>query len=134
MAFALKNGARHSLVRRSGFRYDAAGFADAADRSIAPPERALDAALRPRAFPPETGSLLPGLLAATRTGPSPAGDDELMHGSRHHRPPHSGRTSLAKYTLAARRISLALRSSRTSRSKLLSRSRSSVVSPSRREP
>jgi hypothetical protein len=29
-------------------------------------------------FPPEAGSLLPGLLAATRTGPSPAGDDELV--------------------------------------------------------
>jgi len=38
----------------------------------------LDAALRPQAFPPEAGSLLPGLLAATRTGPTPAGDDELM--------------------------------------------------------
>jgi hypothetical protein len=37
----------------------------------------LDAALRPRAFPPEADSLLPGLLAATRTGPTPAGDDEL---------------------------------------------------------
>ena len=42
------------------------------------PKRMLDAALRPRAFPPKAGSLLPGLLAATRTGPSPAGDDELV--------------------------------------------------------
>src|SRR4051812_12488096 len=56
----------------------------------------LDAALRPRAFPREAGSLLPGLLAATRTGPSPAGDDELVVESRcsTHRPPtvwaHSG--------------------------------------------
>src|SRR5215217_8263767 len=56
----------------------------------------LDTALRPRAFPPEAGSLLPGLLAATRTGPSPAGDDELVVESRcsTHRPPtvwaHSG--------------------------------------------
>src|SRR5215217_2400889 len=49
----------------------------------------LDTALRPRAFPPEAGSLLPGLLAATRTGPSPAGDDELVVESRcsTHRPP-----------------------------------------------
>ncbi len=29
-------------------------------------------------FPPDAGSLLPGLLAATRTGLPPAGDDELM--------------------------------------------------------
>src|SRR3954454_24404185 len=56
----------------------------------------LDAALRPEAFPPQAGSLLPGLLAATRTGPSPAGDDELVVESRcsNHRPPtvwaHSG--------------------------------------------
>ena len=42
------------------------------------PQRALDAALRPRAFPPEAGSLLPGLLTATRAGLAPAGDDELM--------------------------------------------------------
>ncbi len=51
---------------------------DAADRSVAHPRGMLDAALRPRAFPPEADSLLPGLLAATRTGPSPAGDDELV--------------------------------------------------------
>ena len=57
---------------------------NAADRSVAHPRRMLDAALRPRAFPPEAGSLLPGLLAATRTGPTPAGDDELIAGSRHH--------------------------------------------------
>ena len=61
---------------------------DAADRSVAHPRRMLDAALRPRAFPPATGSLLPGLLAATRTGPTPAGDDELAVRSRsNHRPP-----------------------------------------------
>src|ERR1700733_13136972 len=49
----------------------------------------LDTALQPRAFPPEVGSLLPGLLAATRTGPSPADDDELVAESRcsTHRPP-----------------------------------------------
>ena len=38
---------------------------------------ASDAGLRRRAFPPDAASLLPGLLAATRTGLSPAGDDEL---------------------------------------------------------
>ena len=51
---------------------------DAADRSVAPPERALDAGLRPDPFPGRAASLLPGLLAATRTGLSPAGGDELM--------------------------------------------------------
>jgi hypothetical protein len=62
---------------------------NAADRSVAHPRRMLDAALRPRAFPREAGSLLPGLLAATRTGPTPAGDDELVVESRrsNHRPP-----------------------------------------------
>jgi hypothetical protein len=50
---------------------------DASDRSVAPPNRAFDAALRPRAFPPEASSLLPGLPTATRTGPSPVSDDEL---------------------------------------------------------
>src|SRR3954471_4775086 len=49
----------------------------------------LDTALRPRPFPAEAGSLLPGLLAATRTGPTPAGDDGLVVESRgwNHRPP-----------------------------------------------
>ena len=51
---------------------------DATDRSVAPPCRALDAGLRPGPFPDQAASLLPGLLAATRTGLTPAGDDELM--------------------------------------------------------
>ena len=42
-----------------------------------PLHRAFDAALRRRAFPPDAGNLLPGLLAATRTGLPPASDDEL---------------------------------------------------------
>ena len=51
---------------------------------VAPPNRAFDAGLRPRPFPDETASLLPGLLAATRTGLTPAGDDELTnHGHLH---------------------------------------------------
>ena len=49
----------------------------ATDRPVAPPSRAFDTALRRRAFPPDAGSLLPGPLAATRTGLSPVGDDEL---------------------------------------------------------
>ena len=56
---------------------DAAGFACAADRSVAPPQRAFDAGLRPGQFPGQAASLLPGSLAITRTGLPPAGDDEL---------------------------------------------------------
>src|SRR4051794_23605982 len=43
------------------------------------PLRAFDAGLRPRPFPDEAASLLPGLLAATRTGLPPASDDELTN-------------------------------------------------------
>ena len=51
---------------------------DAADRTVAPPKGAFDAGLRPDPFPGRAASLLPGLLVATRTGLSPAGDDELV--------------------------------------------------------
>ncbi len=51
---------------------------DAADRRVAPSNKASDAGLRPDPFPDQAASLLPGLLAATRTGLTPAGDDELM--------------------------------------------------------
>jgi len=51
---------------------------DAADRRVAPPNGAFDAGLRPGPFPDRAASLLPSLLAATRTGLSPADDDELM--------------------------------------------------------
>jgi len=51
---------------------------DAADRLVAPPKGAFDAGLRPDPFPDRAASLLPGLLAATRTGLTPAGDDELV--------------------------------------------------------
>jgi len=49
----------------------------ATDRSVAPPERAFDTGLRPDQFPNQAASLLPGLLTATRTGLTPASDDEL---------------------------------------------------------
>src|SRR5664279_4778285 len=45
---------------------------------LLPLHRAFDAGLRPGPFPDRAASLLPGLLAATRTGLTPAGDDELM--------------------------------------------------------
>src|SRR6266700_5967011 len=51
----------------------------ATDRIVAPPYRASDAGLRPGPFPDRAASLLPGLLAATRTGLTPAGDDELTN-------------------------------------------------------
>jgi len=44
-----------------------------------PPTGAFDAGLRPRPFPDDTASLLPGLLTATRTGLTPANDDELTN-------------------------------------------------------
>src|SRR4051794_24754578 len=42
-----------------------------------PLEWAFDTGLRPRPFPDEAASLLPGPLAVTRTGLTPASDDEL---------------------------------------------------------
>jgi hypothetical protein len=50
---------------------------------LLPLTRAFDTALRRRAFPPDAGSLLPGPLAATRTGLAPAGDGELQNESGH---------------------------------------------------
>ena len=59
---------------------DAAGFASRyGPHRRSPCFRAFDAGLRPRPFPDETASLLPGLLAATRTGLTPASDDELTN-------------------------------------------------------
>ena len=56
----------------------------ATDRIVAPPHRALDAGLRPGPFADQAASLLPGLLAAARTGLPPAGDDELTNTKNHH--------------------------------------------------
>ena len=44
-----------------------------------PPNGMLDAGLRHRPFPDDTASLLPGPLTATRTGRTPASDDELAN-------------------------------------------------------
>src|SRR6266496_3251417 len=77
MAFALLLRARLLLGPfRVGLTTRQASL-DATDRTVASPYRAFDAALRRRAFPPDAGSLLPGLLAATRTGLAPAGGGEL---------------------------------------------------------
>jgi len=79
MAFALRDGARLSLdpLARAHSRR---GRLRLMLRTawLLPLHRALDAALRRRAFPPDAGSLLPGPLAATRTGLPPAGDGELQ--------------------------------------------------------
>ena len=79
MAFALISGARHSLLppSQAGPLTTPQASRHATDRIVAPPCRAFDAGLRPGPFPDQTASLLPGLLAATRTGLPPAGDDEL---------------------------------------------------------
>ena len=84
MALAPSARARHSLAppHRSGREtfHDAAGFASCyGPHRRSPSFRAFDAGLRPRPFPDEAASLLPGPLAATRTGLPPAGDDELTN-------------------------------------------------------
>jgi hypothetical protein len=78
MAFAVVLAARLSLAPpHGGYVNGAAGFASCYGPSGCFPHRAYDAGLRRRAFPPDAASLLPGLLAATRTGLPPASDGEL---------------------------------------------------------
>src|SRR6266478_8980638 len=86
MAFTLISGARHSLFPpEDGTSNDAAGFASCyGPHRRSPLYRAFDAGLRPGPFPDRAASLLPGLLAATRTGLPPAGDDELTNSKIHH--------------------------------------------------
>src|SRR6266496_5577800 len=69
--------ARLLLVRPQAGANDAAGFASCCRPLSCSPRRAFDAGLRPDQLPGRAASLLPGLLAATRTGLTPAGDDEL---------------------------------------------------------
>ena len=83
MAFTLTSRARLLLGRPKAGANDAAGFASCCRPFSCSPRRAFDAGLRPGPFPDRAASLLPGLLAATRTGLTPAGDDELMFGSGH---------------------------------------------------
>ncbi len=80
MAFALLLRARHPLVPaiQQGRLTTRQASLHVTDRTVARPRTgALDAGLRPRPFPGETASLLPGLLTATRTGLPPASDGEL---------------------------------------------------------
>src|SRR6266498_2850734 len=74
--------ARLLLVRPKAGTNDAAGFASCCGPLSCSPRRAFDAGLRPGPSPDRAASLLPGLLAATRTGLTPAGDDERV-GSGH---------------------------------------------------
>src|SRR5664279_1956104 len=70
---------------------DAAGFASCCGPSSCSPRRAFDTGLRPGPFPTRAASLLPGLLTATRTGLTPASDDEheqQITPSRGHLPFH----------------------------------------------
>ena len=72
-------GTPSSPPSRAGLLTTPQASRHATDRIVAPPYRAFDAGLRPGPFPDRAASLLPGLLAATRTGLSPAGDDELTN-------------------------------------------------------
>jgi hypothetical protein len=72
--------ATHKPPSNPGAAGAASGKADAQQATTAqslPQEWAFDTGLRPRPFPDEAASLLPGPLAATRTGLTPASDDEL---------------------------------------------------------
>jgi len=103
MAFALNSGTRHSLLPplRAGPLTTPQASRHATDRIVAPPYRAFDAGLRPRPFPGEAASLLPGHLAPTRTGLTPAGDDELVE---HEDPPWHYVTVSPPAPLGARTI------------------------------
>jgi len=81
MAFAVLSAARLplSLALTGETSNDAAGFASCCGPPICTPNRAIDTGLRPDPFPDRAASLLPGLLAATRTGLTPASDDEHEH-------------------------------------------------------
>ena len=85
MAFTPITGARRSLAppSQAGMLAMPQASRHATDRIVAPPHSALDAGLRPGPFPDRAASLLPGLLAATRTGLPPAGDDELTNTKIH---------------------------------------------------
>jgi hypothetical protein len=79
MAFALTGRARLLLLpSEDGLLTTRQVSLNAADRSLAPSNEAFDAGPRPGPFPDRAASLLPGPLAVTRTGLTPAGGDELM--------------------------------------------------------
>jgi hypothetical protein len=76
---------------------------DAADRSVAPPCRALDAGLRPDPFPGRVAGPLPGLLAATRAGTLTRGRRRAYVGlAGHLAPPTQG--ALGRSGVTTRRL------------------------------
>src|SRR5262249_18005243 len=81
MAFAVLSAARLPLSPTLTGRTsnDAAGFASCCGPLSCTPHRAFHPGLRPDPFPAQAASLLPGLLAATRTRLTPASDDEREH-------------------------------------------------------
>jgi hypothetical protein len=72
-----KGSALPAATHNGQLSNDAAGFASCYGPLSRSPLRAFDTGLRPRRFPHKAASLLPGLLAVTRTGLTPASDDEL---------------------------------------------------------
>ena len=89
----------------SGTSNDAAGFASCCGPSSCSPKRAFDTGLRPGPIPTRAASLLPGLLTATRTGLTPASDDE-------HEPTDHPVTRSPPVPLGARKIEAKLPATR----------------------
>ena len=83
MAFALNSRAGSSLSRERASVTRRQDSLHVTDRPVASPKGAFDTGLRHRAFPPDAASLLPGALALTGTGLTPAGRCELMFRSGH---------------------------------------------------
>lgn len=85
------SGLGSPLLPSRGWANTAAGFASCCGPLGCSHHVAFDAGLRRRAFPPDAASLLPGSLATTRTGLTPAGGDELTNtrelDHQAHRPP-----------------------------------------------
>lgn len=73
MAFTLISGARHSLSPITASQ----ASRHATDRSVAPPDGLLTLGSDAGRFPPTPPACYRAPLAATRTGLTPAGDDEL---------------------------------------------------------
>jgi hypothetical protein len=84
MAFTLNSGRGTPCARPHGRTLTTPRASrHATDGIVAPLDSTFDAGLRPGPFPDRAASLLPGLLATTRTGLSPAGDDELTNTRNH---------------------------------------------------
>jgi hypothetical protein len=71
-------GGREGPTDRAGGAEAEDGRLTALEEEMNKEDGAFDAGLRPDPFPDRASSLLPGLLTATRTGLTPAGDGELQ--------------------------------------------------------